>query len=268
MLADQLTCGQLSGGGERVQDGELSGRVAAITGASSGIGMETARKLAGAGAAVALAARRADRISELAQEIDASGGRAIAIETDVADERQANAFVQATREQLGRLDILVNNAGVMLLGPVVGAETDEWRRMIDVNLLGVLYCTHAALPIMGEQGSGHIVNISSVAGRFANFGSAVYNLTKFGVNAFSEALRQEVVAANVKVTVIEPGFVATELQEQNRNPAVLDAIDRMREEIGDVLGPEDIAQAIFYAVSAPGRVSVAEILVRPAGQRR
>jgi clavulanate-9-aldehyde reducatase len=251
-----------------MQSGELSGRVAAITGASSGIGEATARKLAGVGAAVSLAARRADRIQELAKQIEANGGRALAIETDITDEQQANAFVRQTKEQLGSLDVLVNNAGVMLLGPVIGADTAEWRRMIDVNLLGLLYCTHAALPIMGEQGSGHIVNLSSVAGRFANFGSAVYNLTKFGVNAFSEALRQEVVAANVKVTVIEPGFVATELQEQNTNPAVVDAIGRMRGEIGDVLEADDIAQAIFYAVSAPGRVAVNEVLVRPAGQRR
>ena len=251
-----------------MQNGELSGTVAAITGASSGIGEATARKLANAGATVSLAARRADRIDQLAQQIEADGGRALAIETDVTDEEQANAFVRGTREQLGRLDVLINNAGVMLLGPVIGANTAEWRLMIDVNLLGLLYCTHAVLPIMGEQGSGHIVNISSVAGRFANLGSGVYNLTKFGVNAFSEALRQELVPAKVKVTVIEPGFVATELQEHNTNPMVVDAIGRMRDEIGDVLQAEDIAQAIFYAVSAPARVAVNEVLVRPAGQRR
>jgi NADP-dependent 3-hydroxy acid dehydrogenase YdfG len=251
-----------------MQSGELSGTVAAITGASSGIGEATARKLANAGATVSLAARRADRIDQLAQQIEADGGRALAIETDVTDEEQANAFVRGTREQLGRLDVLINNAGVMLLGPVIGANTAEWRLMIDVNLLGLLYCTHAVLPIMGEQGSGHIVNISSVAGRFANLGSGVYNLTKFGVNAFSEALRQELVPAKVKVTVIEPGFVATELQEHNTNPMVVDAIGRMRDEIGDVLQAEDIAQAIFYAVSAPARVAVNEVLVRPAGQRR
>jgi NADP-dependent 3-hydroxy acid dehydrogenase YdfG len=251
-----------------MQSGELSGKVAAITGASSGIGEATARRLAKAGAAVSLAARRADRIQELAKSIEAEGGRALAIETDITDEAQANAFVRQTKERIGRLDVLVNNAGVMLLGPVIGANTAEWRQMIEVNLLGLLYCTHAVLPILGEQGSGHIVNISSVAGRFANFGSAVYNLTKFGVNAFSEALRQEVVAANVKVTVIEPGFVATELQEQNTNPAVVEAMDRMRGEIGDVLQADDIAQAILYAVSAPDRVAVNEVLVRPAGQRR
>jgi NADP-dependent 3-hydroxy acid dehydrogenase YdfG len=251
-----------------MQGNGLSGKVAAITGASSGIGEATALALADAGAAVSLAARRSERITELANRIEENGGRALAIETDVTDEQQANAFIGETKEQLGRLDVLVNNAGVMLLGPVIGADTAEWRQMIDVNLLGLLYCTHATLPIMGEQGSGHIVNISSVAGRFANFGSAVYNLTKFGVNAFSEALRQEVVAANVKVTVIEPGFVATELQSHNTNPTVLDAIERMRQEIEHPLEAEDIAQAILYTVAAPGRVAVNEVLVRPAGQRR
>jgi NADP-dependent 3-hydroxy acid dehydrogenase YdfG len=247
---------------------DLSGRVAAITGASSGIGEATAVTLARAGAAVSLAARRADRIEKLAQRIESEGGRALAIETDVADEAQANAFVTRTKDDLGRLDVLVNNAGVMLLGPVIGANTDEWRRMIDVNLLGLLYCTHAVLPIMGEQGSGHIVNVSSVAGRFANFGSAVYNLTKFGVNAFSEALRQEVVGANVKVTVIEPGMVETELLDHNTHPMVLEAAKRMREEIGTPLTSEDIAEAILYAVGGPERVAVNEVLVRPAGQRR
>jgi NADP-dependent 3-hydroxy acid dehydrogenase YdfG len=251
-----------------MQNNGLAGKVAAITGASSGIGEATALALANAGAAVSLAARRGDRIDELAKRIEADGGRAIAIETDVTDEQQANAFVHETKEQLGRLDVLVNNAGLMLLGPVIGADTEEWRRMIDVNLLGLLYCTHAALPILGEQGSGHIVNISSVAGRFANFGSAVYNLTKFGVNAFSEALRQEVAPANVKVTVIEPGFVTTELQGHNTHPMVLETIERMRDEIGEPLVADDIAQAILYSVAAPDRVAVNEMLVRPAGQRR
>jgi NADP-dependent 3-hydroxy acid dehydrogenase YdfG len=247
---------------------DLSGKVAAITGASSGIGEATAETLARAGAAVSLAARRTDRIDALAEKINGAGGSAIAIETDVGDEQQANAFVNRTNEELGQLDILVNNAGVMLLGPVVAADTSEWRRMIDVNLLGLLYCTHAALPIMGAQGSGHIVNVSSVAGRFANFGSAVYNLTKFGVNAFSEALRQEVTPANVIVTVIEPGFVATELQGHNTHPLVLDAMEQMRKDIGEPLEPSDIAEAILYAVGGPKRVAVNEVLVRPAGQRR
>jgi NADP-dependent 3-hydroxy acid dehydrogenase YdfG len=247
---------------------DLSGKVAAVTGASSGIGEATAVMLAEAGAAVSLAARRSDRISDLAKKIEGAGGRALPIEADLGNEEQANAFIRQTKEQLGRLDILVNNAGQMLLGPVIGADTSEWRRMVDVNLLGLLYSTHAALPIMGEQGSGHIVNISSVAGRFATFGAAVYNLTKFGVNAFSEALRQEVAAANVKVTVIEPGFVATELQGHNTHPMVIEAIENMRKEVGKPLEAEDIARSILYAVGEPDHVAVNEVLVRPAGQRR
>ena len=247
---------------------DLSGRVAAITGASSGIGEATALALARAGAAVALAARRADRIEALAARIESEGGRALAIPTDIADEAQANEFIQQTHARLGRLDILVNNAGVMLLGPVVGAETSEWRRMIEVNLLGLLYCTHATLPIMGEQGSGHIINVSSVAGRFARLGSAVYNMTKFGVNGFSEALRQELVAADVKVTVIEPGMVATELVGHNTNPMVIEAMKSFRKEVGEPLTAEDIADAIVYTITAPERVAVNEVLVRPAGQAR
>ena len=247
---------------------DLEGQVAAITGASSGIGEATAIAFARAGAKVSLAARRADRIEALAKKIADQGGQAEVFPTDVAREDEARAFIDGTRERLGRVDILVNNAGVMLLGPVIGADTSEWRRMVEVNMLGLLYCTHAVLPIMGEQGSGHIVNVSSVAGRHANFGSAVYNLTKFGVNGFSEALRQELTPANVRVTVIEPGFVATELQSHNTHPMVLEAMERMREEIGEPLEPEDIAEAILYAVASPRRVSVNEVMVRPTGQRR
>jgi clavulanate-9-aldehyde reducatase len=247
---------------------DLTGRVAAITGASSGIGEATAETLARAGAAVSLAARRTDRIDALAERINGDGGRALAIATDVADEQEANAFVNRTKEELGRLDVLINNAGVMLLGPVIGAPTDDWRRMIEVNLLGLLYCTHAALPIMGQQGGGHIVNISSVAGRFATLGAAVYNMTKFGVNGFTEALRQEVVRANVKVTVVEPGFVSTELQGHNTHPMVVEAIEKMRQDIKEPLEAEDIAEAILYAVGGPERVAVNEVLVRPAAQQR
>jgi NADP-dependent 3-hydroxy acid dehydrogenase YdfG len=247
---------------------DLSGRVVAITGASSGIGEATALLAARSGAAVALGARRADRVEDLAARIEAEGGAAAAIAVDVAAEDQARGFVHAARERLGRLDALVNNAGVMLLGPVEGADTADWRRMIDVNVLGLLYCTHAALPLMREQGGGHVVNVSSVAGRRASLGSAVYNLTKFGVNGFSEALRQEALHANVRVTVVEPGFVATELLSHNEgNPIVMDAGERMREQIGEVLEPQDIADAIVHALAAPARVSINEVLVRPTGQR-
>jgi len=236
--------------------GKLDGQVVAITGASSGIGEATALALAAEGASVALAARRADRIE------------ALAIETDVTDESQARAFVEGAKEGLGGLDGLVNNAGVMLLGPVAGAETDDWRRMIEVNLLGLLYCTHAALPIMGAQGSGHIVNLSSVAGRMAAAGSAVYNMTKWGVGGFSEGLRQEVLHAGVRVTIVEPGFVDTELQGHNELEIVKDGIKKMEEQIGDLLQAEDIAAAIVYALTQPQHVSVNEVLVRPTGQQR
>jgi NADP-dependent 3-hydroxy acid dehydrogenase YdfG len=246
--------------------GPLDGKVAAITGASSGIGEATALALAGAGAAVSLAARREDRITGLAEKIGADGGKAVAIATDVAKE-EARAFVEGTRDQLGRLDILVNNAGVMLLGPIWGADTEEWRRMIDVNVLGLLYCTHAALPVMGESGGGHIVNVASTAGRIARLGAGVYNFTKFGVVGFTEALRQEALHANIKATVIEPGFVDTELQGHNEHPMVVEATQKMREEIGEVLQAQDIADAILYVVSQPDRVSINEVLVRPTKQR-
>jgi NADP-dependent 3-hydroxy acid dehydrogenase YdfG len=248
--------------------GALDGKVAAVTGASSGIGAATAKALAGAGAAVALGARRVDRLEALASGIDESGGHALAIELDVAKEQSANAFVAEAKSQLGGLDILVNNAGVMLLGPVEGAPTDQWRTMVNVNVLGLLYCTHAALPVMREAGGGHIVNISSVAGRSANAGSAVYNLTKFGVGAFSEALRQEVSPAGIRTTIIEPGFVDTELQGHNEHPAVREGIEKMRQALPEVLQAEDIAGAILYAVTQPQRVDVNEVLIRPTGQRR
>jgi clavulanate-9-aldehyde reducatase len=248
--------------------GALDGKVAAVTGASSGIGEATARALADAGAAVALGARRVDRLEALASGISESGGRALAIELDVTDEANAKAFVSEAQSQFGGLDILVNNAGVMLLGPVMGADTSQWRTMVNVNLLGLLYCTAAALPVMQEAGRGHIVNISSVAGRSANAGSAVYNLTKFGVGAFSEALRQEVSQAGIRTTIIEPGFVDTELQGHNEHPAVVEGIKQMRESLPEVLQADDIASAIAYAVTRPQRVDVNEVLIRPTGQRR
>jgi len=247
---------------------ELDGKVAAVTGASSGIGQATARSLARAGAAVAVGARREERLTELAGEIEAEGGRALALKVDVADGESAASFIARTRDELGRLDILVNNAGVMLLGPVAGADLDAWRQMIEVNVLGVLYCTHAALPAMTEAGGGPLVTTSSVAGRYARPGNAVYALTKVGVGAFSEALREEMVSARVRVTLIEPGFVDTELQDHNELPVVREAIESMRAEIGDILSADDIANAILYAVTQPPHVAVNEVLVRPTGQAR
>jgi NADP-dependent 3-hydroxy acid dehydrogenase YdfG len=250
--------------------GKLEGRKAVITGASSGIGEATGLAMAREGAAVALGARRKDRVDALAERIAGEGGVASAFEVDVGDEEAARGFVQEAAERMGGLDILLNNAGVMLLGPVEAADTDEWRTMIDVNLLGLLYCTHAALPTMREGGGGDVVNISSVAGRVAGFGSGVYNMTKFGVVAFSESLRQEAVMSDsgVRVTCVEPGFVGTELQGHNQNPMVVETIDKMRDQIGEVLTAEDIADAILYAVGQPERVAVNEILVRPRRQTR
>ena len=245
----------------------IDGKVALVTGASSGIGEATAVELADAGVKVGLVARRVDRIDALAEKISAAGGTALAVEADVSDEQAANDAVKRVNDELGGLDFLVNNAGVMLLGPVAGADTGEWRRMLDVNLLGLLYCTHAALPIMGEAGGGHVVNVSSVAGRTASLGSAVYNMTKWGVVGFSEGLRQEVLHANVRVTVIEPGFVETELQGHNEHPMVVEAIEKMREEV-DPLQATDIADAVMYAVTRPAHVAINEVLVRPTKQQR
>ena len=243
----------------------LEGKVAAITGASSGIGEATAVALADAGAKVSLAARRKDRLDALVEKI---GDGALAIETDIGDEEQARAFVQQTKDELGGLDILINNAGVMLLGPLLAQNGDDWRTMANVNILGLVYCSHAALAIMAEQKSGHIVNISSVAGRIASAGAAVYNFTKWGVTGFSEALRQEAAHVNVRVTCVEPGFVDTELQGHNTNPVVVEAMEKARKSLDKVLEAEDIADAILYAVSRPEHVAINEVLVRPTSQTR
>src|SRR3954447_21703861 len=249
-------------------DFDLSGRVAIVTGATSGIGEATALRLAQAGAPVALAGRREDRLEALAKRIEDGGGKALPVATDVGDEAQARALVERTVSELGGLSILVNNAGVMLLGPIQDADTDEWRTMIDVNLLGVLYCTHAALPVMREAGGGDVVNVASTAGRQANLGSGVYNMTKFGVVAFTESLRQEALHIGVRASVVEPGMVTTELLDHNKNPAVLEAASKMREQIGDPLESDDIARAIVYIVGQPPHVAVNEVLIRPSRQAR
>jgi NADP-dependent 3-hydroxy acid dehydrogenase YdfG len=248
--------------------GELDGKVALITGASSGIGEATARACAGEGAKVVLVARRGDRLAELADEIEKGGGEALAVEADVSDHGKVEALVGQVKGQFGGLHILVNNAGVMLLGPVDGADVEQWRRMLDVNLLGLLYCTREAMPIIRESGGGDIVNVSSVAGRRATLGTAVYNMTKWGVTGFSEALRQEAMHSNIRVTCVEPGWVETELQGHNEDPAVVEGIEKARSRVaGEVLVAEDIANAILYVVTQPDRVNINEVMVRPIGER-
>jgi NADP-dependent 3-hydroxy acid dehydrogenase YdfG len=165
------------------------------------------------------------------------------------------------------VDVLLNNAGVMLLGPMLDADLEHWQRMVNVNLLGLMYCTHAALPIMKDQGHGHVVNVSSVAGRVARMGSGAYNATKFAVGAFSESLRQEGVDYGIRVTIIEPGYVDTELQGHNEHPTVVETMEKNKQEIGKVLEADDIARAIVYAVTQPDHVSINEVLVRPTKQR-
>jgi NADP-dependent 3-hydroxy acid dehydrogenase YdfG len=250
----------------------LDATVALVTGASSGIGAATAHALAAQGAAVAVAARRKDRLDTLAAGIRDGGGTVLVLESDVTDESQATEAVGQTVSELGRLDTLVNNAGVMLLGPAVGAPLSEWHRMVELNLLGLLYCTHDALPHLlaaaedSPRRVADLVNISSVAGRVTRSGSGVYNLTKHGVGAFSESLRQEVAGRHVRVSLVEPGATATELASHNR-PEVLETI---RTRFGGIerLQAEDIADAIGYIVTRPGHVAVNEILIRPTEQEQ
>jgi NADP-dependent 3-hydroxy acid dehydrogenase YdfG len=249
----------------------LDGTVALVTGASSGIGEATALALAEEGAAVALVARRRDRLEVLAERIgDAT--RTVVIEADITDLAQAQQAVSTTVSQLGRLDTLVNNAGVMLLGPIVDAPIEEWQRMVSLNLLGLFYCTHAALPHLlssaetDPRSVADIVNVSSVAGRVARLNSGVYNATKHGVGAFSESLRQEVTARHVRVTLIEPGATATELAFHNR-PEILEGMAQTFGGI-EIMQAEDIAESIRYAVTQPRRVAVNEILLRPTEQER
>ncbi len=249
----------------------LTGSVALVTGASSGIGAATARRLAKDCASVALVARRKDRLDELAAEIGKTGGTALVVEADVTDRAQAEAAVQQTVEHFGRLDILVNNAGLMLLGPVVGADVEEWERMIAVNLQGLLYTTRAALSHLlkaaedGPRRVADIVNISSIAGRVAWNGYGVYNLTKFGVNGFTEALRQEVTQRHVRVGVLEPGGVDTELGSHNR-PEIQSAMINPFYDTTEVLSPDDIADGVTYMVTRPRHASVGELWIMPTDQ--
>jgi NADP-dependent 3-hydroxy acid dehydrogenase YdfG len=244
---------------------ELDGTVALVTGASSGIGEATARALARQGAKVAVAARRKDRLDALAQEIDG-----LVIEADITDRDQAIAAVNRTVGELGRLDTVINNAGVMLLGQAEGAPLEEWDQMVAINVLGLLYVAHAAIePLLnaaedGPRGVADMVNVSSIAGRVARRGSGVYNLTKHGVGAFSESLRQEFATRHVRVSLVEPGAVATELTDHMRDE-VRDATRERFKEI-ERLESEDIADIIEFMVTRPRRVALNEVTVRPANQ--
>ena len=248
----------------------LEGTVALVTGASSGIGHATAAELARQGASVALVGRREDRLTGLAAVITGAGGQALVVPADITDAQAAAQAVEQTVEHLGRLDTLVNNAGLMLLGPAPGADLNDWRRMVDINLMGLMYTAHAATPHLVKAAAraprqvADIVNIGSVAGRVAMGMSAVYCATKFGVGAFSEALRQELARQHVRVSVIEPGAVATELRTHNTE-AVQQALDATFADV-ERLQAQDIADAIGYIVTRPRHVAIAETLIRPTEQ--
>ena len=252
-------------------ESKLTGTAALVTGASSGIGTATARQLAEHGASVALVARRKDRLEDLAAEIDKAGGTALVVQADITDRSQAEAAVQQTVERFGRLDILVNNAGLMLLGPVVGADVGDWERMLAVNVNGLLYTTRAALPHLlhaaedGPRRVADIVNISSIAGRVAWNGYGVYSLTKFGVNGFTESLRQEITQRHVRVGVLEPGGVDTELGSHNKPQVRNEMIDPFYQQT-EVLAPEDIADGVAYIVTRPRHTAVGELWIMPTDQ--
>jgi NADP-dependent 3-hydroxy acid dehydrogenase YdfG len=247
--------------------GRLEGTVGFVTGASSGIGEATALALAGEGAALALVARRTERLEELAARI---GGDTLVITADVTDETQAQSAVAQAAKHFGRIDTVVNNAGVMLLGPALEAPLEEWQRMVQLNLLGLLYCTHAAVPHLlsaaedSPRQVADLVNISSVAGRQVRLGSGVYNATKHAVGAFSEALRLEVTRRHVRVSLVEPGATETELAGHNR-PQVLEGM-RKRFSGMERLQAEDVADTVRYIVTRPRHVAINEILLRPTEQ--
>jgi NADP-dependent 3-hydroxy acid dehydrogenase YdfG len=251
-------------------DAPLSGTVALVTGASSGIGQASAIALAQRGASVALVARRTDRLDQLAARLQQGGATPLVITADVTVREQAIGAVERTVQELGRLDTLINNAGVMLLGMIEDAPVEEWERMVSINVLGVLYCAHAALPHLlhasedSPRGIADLVNISSVAGRLARKGSGVYEATKHAVGAFSESLRQEVAARHVRVSLVEPGATATELSSHNR-PEVRTAI---AERFGSIerLEADDIADVIAFIVTRHRHMAINEVLVRPSEQ--
>jgi NADP-dependent 3-hydroxy acid dehydrogenase YdfG len=241
--------------------------VALVTGASSGIGAAIARDLGARGYYLALAARRKESLEAVASAIRTAGGGAVPLVCDVTKPDQIAACVAHTMKEFGRIDVLVNNAGVMHNGRIGGADVAEWRAMIDVNLVGLMLMTHAVLPHMQAVRRGHIVNISSVAGRIITVGNGVYNVTKWAVNVFSEALRKEVYVDNIKVTIVCPGVVDTELSEKIANPEARANFQAFAASL-DPLTADDVARAVAYALEQPAHVGVNEIVMRPAQQER
>jgi NADP-dependent 3-hydroxy acid dehydrogenase YdfG len=242
----------------------IQGKVVVITGASSGLGQATARFLSAQGAAVVMGARRIDRLQGLAEELAGGGGKALAVATDVTQRDQVNRLVDAAVQAYGRIDVMINNAGLMPHSPLERLKVDDWDRTINVNIKGVLYGIAAALPYMKEQKSGHIINVSSVAGHKVGPGSAVYAATKHAVRALSEGLRQEVKPYNIRTTVISPGAVATELPNSITEPDVSENIHKFYEAYA--IPADSFARAVAFAMSQPEDVDVNEILFRPTRQ--
>jgi NADP-dependent 3-hydroxy acid dehydrogenase YdfG len=242
----------------------IDGKVVVITGASSGLGEATARHLASQGASVVLGARREDRIRSLAGELTSKGGKALAIATDVTDREQVKRLVDTAVKTYGRVDVMINNAGLMPQSPLERLKIDDWDRMIDVNIKGVLYGIAAALPAMKQQKSGHIINVSSVAGHKVRAGGAVYSATKHAVLALSEGLRQEVKPYNIRTTVISPGAIATELPDSVTEPDLSESFHKFYEEFA--IPADSFARAVAFAISQPDEVDINEILFRPTKQ--
>jgi NADP-dependent 3-hydroxy acid dehydrogenase YdfG len=244
-------------------DDNVQGKVVVITGASSGLGEATARHLSAQGATVVLGARRLERIEALASELASGGGKALAVQADVTDREQVAALVGAAMASYGRIDVMLNNAGLMPHSPLERLKIDDWDRMIDVNIKGVLYGIAAALPHMIAQGSGHIISVSSVAGHKVRPGSTVYSATKHAVRVISEGLRQEVKAHGLRTTVISPGAVDTELPDSITEQ---DVAENVRKFYDIAISPESFARAVAYAIGQPDDVDINEILFRPTQQ--
>src|SRR6266487_1028560 len=242
----------------------IAGKVVAITGASSGLGEATARLLSAQGAIVALGARRMDRLQSLADELNARGGKALAVATDVTVFDQVRALVDAAVQTYGRIDVMLNNAGLMPQSPLERRKIDDWNRMIDVNIKGVLHGIAAALPYMQQQKAGHIINVSSVAGHKVRPGGVVYAATKHAVRVISEGLRQEVKPYNIRSTVISPGMVANDLLESISEPDVAESMQKFYKDYA--IPADSFARVVAFAINQPEEVDVNEILYRPTRQ--